>query len=70
MQEKKKGKGIKKADVRSFKIQPQIRVNQYSKSVVPEIRLRGNWLEKLGFAPEQRIFVTTMNKLLIIRIEE
>jgi hypothetical protein len=56
--------------VRSLKIQPQIRFNRYSQTTVPEIKLCGNWLEKLGFTPEQRVNITTMNKLLIIRVDE
>ena len=46
------------------------RLNRWTTSTVPEIKLCGNWLEKLGFIPEQRVNITTMNKLLIIRIDE
>jgi hypothetical protein len=32
-----------------------------------EIRLSGNWLEKPGFRQEQRVTVTAMKDLLIVR---
>jgi hypothetical protein len=56
--------------VRSLKIQPQIRFNTLSHTTFPEIRLRGNWLGKLGFAPDRRVSITTMDKLLIVRLDE
>jgi hypothetical protein len=55
---------------RSLKIQPDIKFNRWSQTTVPVIRLSGVWLDKLGFNPQQRVRVTTMNKLLIIRLEE
>jgi hypothetical protein len=57
-------------DVRFLKIQPHYRFNVFSSNVVPDIRLCGAWLEKVGFAPEQRIKVTARNKLLIIKVDE
>lgn len=65
-----KKKASKRPEVRSLKIQPDIRFNRWSKTTVPVIRLSGVWLEKSGFSPEQRVSVTTMDKLLIIRLEE
>ena len=56
--------------VRSLKIQPDIRFNRWSNTKIPVIRLSGVWLDKLGFAPEQRVTVTTREKLLIIRLDE
>jgi toxic protein SymE len=70
MQTYKKKTASKRPAVRSLKIQPQIRINRWTTSTVPEIKLCGNWLEKLGFIPEQRVNITTMNKLLIIRVDE
>jgi len=70
MQTHKKGKTRKRPEVRSLKIQPDIRINEWSKTTVPVIRLSGVWLDKLGFTPLQRVTVTTMNKLLVIRLEE
>jgi len=70
MRTHEKKKTSKRPEVRSLKIQLQIRLNRWSSTKVPEIRLRGNWLGKLGFTPEQRVNITTMNKLLIIQVEE
>jgi len=70
MQTHKKGKMSRRPEVRSLKIQPKVRDNRWSSVTVPEIKLCGNWLEKLGFQPEARVNITTMNKLLIIRVEE
>jgi hypothetical protein len=70
MRTPEKKKMSRRPEVRSLKIQPQIRNNRWNSTTVPEIRLCGNWLGKLGFSPEQRVNVTTMNKLLIIRVEE
>lgn len=70
MRTHEKKQPTKRPVVRSLKIQPQIRLNRWSTTTVPEIKLCGNWLEKLGFIPEQRVNITTMNKLLIIRVDE
>jgi hypothetical protein len=60
-----------KADDSQPKIRsPQIRLNQFSETTIPEIRLRGNWLKELGFLPNQRVNITTMNKMLIVRLDE
>jgi len=65
-----KRKTTKRPEVRSLKIQPDVRFNEWSQTTVPVIRLSGVWLDRLGFTPLQRVTVTTMNKLLIIRLEE
>jgi hypothetical protein len=70
MRTHEKKQPAKRPEIRSLKIQPQIRINRWSTTKVPEIKLCGNWLEKLGFIPEQRVNITTMNKLLIIRVDE
>ncbi|WP_286778938.1 MULTISPECIES: SymE family type I addiction module toxin [Sphingobacterium] len=62
--------GNRQPEVRSLKIQPEIKFNRWSKTTVPVIRLSGLWLERLGFSPEKRVTVTTMDKLLIIRLDE
>lgn len=36
-------------------------------TVVPELRLCGNWLEKVGFFPNNYVSVTVMDGLLLIR---
>ncbi|GAL86401.1 hypothetical protein MYP_3630 [Sporocytophaga myxococcoides] len=70
MRAPEKKKTSKRPEVRRLKIQPGIRFNRWCRTTVPVIRLSGIWLNKLGFTPEQRITVTTMNKLLIIRLDE
>jgi toxic protein SymE len=65
-----KKRSNKKPEVKNLKIHPHTRLNGWASSTVPEIRLCGNWLEKLSFLPEQRVNITTMNKLLIIRVDE
>ena len=59
---------ICRPDVRSIKIQPRYRENVYSTVHVPEIRLSGVWLEKLGFSEGRRVIITMMNELLIVRL--
>jgi hypothetical protein len=70
MRTPEKKKPPRRPDVRSLKIQPHFKINRCSETTVPVIRLSGVWLDKLGFAPEQRVTVTTMDKLLIIRLDE
>ena len=67
--EKKKRAGIRRPDVRSLKIQPRFRENAYSTVDVPEIKLCGNWLSQLGFCQGRRVIITTMNELLIVRLQ-
>ncbi len=61
---------IRRPEVRSLKIQPKTRFNKYSQKDVPEIKLCGNWLENLGFQIEDRVTITSMPNLLIIRTME
>lgn len=60
----------KRPEVRSLKIQPTIKFNRWSQTRVPVIKLSGLWLQKLGFTPEKRVSVMTMDNLLIIKLEE
>ena len=71
MQTNKQGKkpGVRRPNVRCLKIQPRIRDTRWSRSVAPEIKLCGNWLEELGFEYGKRVVVTTMEGLLIIRLQ-
>jgi hypothetical protein len=57
----------KRPDVRSLKIQPKTRFNNNSNKHVPEIKLCGNWLQSAGFEMGERVTVTAMPELLIIR---
>ena len=60
---------VRRPEVRSLKIQPRFRESMFSSKDVPEIRLCGEWLKKLGFCHGRRVIVTTMNELLIIRLQ-
>jgi hypothetical protein len=60
----------KLSEIRSLKIQPKIRFNKYSRKEVPEIKLCGKWLEKLGFVYGQRVLITSRHQLLIIQLQE
>jgi len=65
MRTHKKETTSKRPEVRSLKIQPDIKVNRWSQTTVPVIRLSGVWLDKLGFTPEHRVTVTTMANCLL-----
>lgn len=56
--------------VRSLKVQPQLRVNRWSSTPIAEIRLSGLWLMELGFIPQQRVTVTATRKRLIIELDD
>lgn len=58
---------MENSNVRSLKIQPKTRFNTYSQKDVPEIKLCGNWLQKLGFEHGARVTVTAKQNVLIIR---
>ncbi|MES2628495.1 MAG: SymE family type I addiction module toxin [Bacteroidota bacterium] len=58
------------ANVRSLKIQPFDDVSRPTRKVTPLIQLKGAWLQACGFAPHQRVLVTTAPGQLIIRLEE
>jgi len=66
---REKKSGIGRPEVRSLKIQPRFRENEFSTVNVPEIKLCGNWLSRLGFCQGRRVIVTTMNELLIVRLQ-
>jgi hypothetical protein len=65
----KRKAGPKRPEVRTLKIQPKYREHQFETVKVPEIRFSGNWLEKLGFNYGRRVTITTMNELLIVRLQ-
>ena len=69
VKKREKNAVIRRPEVRSLKIQPRIRDNQWTTTTAPEIKLCGNWLEQLGFHHGKRIVVTTMKELLIIRLQ-
>lgn len=61
----------KNTETRSIKIQGRYRKGYRNKSkVVPEIKLCGNWLEKLGFKEGNRVVITTLKRLIVISIDD
>lgn len=64
-----KKSGPLRPEVRSLKIQPKFRINRWSETMAPEIKLCGTWLEQLGFHSGKRVTVTTMKELLIITLQ-
>lgn len=54
---------------RSLKIQPVLRAYVSEDKTVPEIRLCGNWLAKLGFEYGKRVTITTREELLVIQVQ-
>ena len=71
MQNIKQGRkfGVRRPNVRCLKIQSRIRDTRWSRNIAPEIKLCGNWLEELGFEYGKKVVVTTMEGLLIIRLQ-
>lgn len=65
----KKKPEIRRPEVRTLKIQPKYRQHEFETVKVPEIRFSGNWLEKLGFNYGRRVTITTINELLIVRLQ-
>lgn len=70
MRNNKRQTTLRRPEVRSLKIQPKRRVNKYSQKDVPEIKLCGDGLKELGFQMGERVVVTSMPSLLIIRPTE
>lgn len=66
---KKKNSVVSHPQVRSLTIQPRFRESVFASKHVPEIRLCGKWLKKLGFVQGKKVIITTMNELLIVRLE-
>jgi hypothetical protein len=63
-------KKIAQPKVRRIKILPQMRINQWSTTPIAELRMRGLWLIEMGFVPEKRVTITTMNKMMIIKVDD
>ena len=47
-----------------------MRINQWSTTPIAELRMRGLWLIEMGFVPEKRVTITTMNKMMIIKVDD
>ena len=65
-----KTKKIVQPKLRRIKILPQMRTNQWSKTPIAELRIRGLWLIEMGFVPEKRVTITTMEKMMIIKVDD
>jgi hypothetical protein len=60
-----------KSYVRSLKIQPRYKfLKRKQTKVIPEIKLSGDWLKKLGFNSGERVYITAMENVLVICTEE
>ena len=67
MSTSKTNKQPKSSQTRNLKIQPKYRINRWSTTMVPEIKLCGNWLEQLGFTVDTRVTIHTSKELIVIR---
>jgi hypothetical protein len=70
MQAPEKKTKNKQPVVRGLKIQSDVRDSGTDRIRIPVIRLSGIWLAELGFAPDMRVTITTMDKQIIIRLDE
>ena len=52
--------------MKKIKIQPKHRKRTYDEIWIPEIRMEGKWLEKLGFKQGEHVQVEWKRKKLII----
>ncbi|MGN6291521.1 MAG: SymE family type I addiction module toxin [Chitinophagaceae bacterium] len=53
--------------IKTLKIQPLVRVHRWSdNTTVPEIRLSGAWLQKLGFCYGEKVEVRMSAGILVI----
>ncbi|GAA3777456.1 SymE family type I addiction module toxin [Flavobacterium ginsengiterrae] len=55
--------------IRKLKIHSKYQKRTYKDITIPEIRLEGKWLEKLGFKQNHTIIVEEMKNKLIITVE-
>ena len=66
MRTRKKANG-EEVFIRRLTIQPKHRINRFSQTSVPEIRLCGQWLEDLGFKIHGKVKLQTSKRLIIIK---
>lgn len=73
-QKKKKTDTVPESDKvipdRIIRVQSQIRCNKNSESQIPEIRLSGLWLGRLGFHAGSRIRIRAVSGKLEIKVDE
>ncbi|UMY64670.1 MULTISPECIES: SymE family type I addiction module toxin [unclassified Flavobacterium] len=59
------------ANPRKLKIHRKYQVRAYGiTTTIPEIRLKGKWLEKLGFRQGQTVIVEELEDTLVIRVDK
>jgi toxic protein SymE len=59
-----------KAKIRRLTIYTKFRERTYDNTTVPEIRLEGRWLEKVGFNRGQRVKIEQEQGRLIITLDD
>lgn len=59
-----------KATIRRLRVYTKFRVRTYDNTTVPEIRLEGRWLEKVGFNKGQRVKIEQEPGRLIITLDD
>ena len=55
--------------VRVLKVHERYRDGEFRSGIYPEIRLAGNWLNRAGFKPGDKVKVEVRSKRLIINKE-
>jgi toxic protein SymE len=55
---------------RKLKIHTKFRSRTYDNILIPEIRLEGKWLEKLGFTQGQMVSIEQKKNKLIITVDK
>lgn len=55
---------------RRIKIQPKYIIRKYDKTIVPEILLKGKWLEEAGFKPGQNVQIEKRKNKLVITLTD
>jgi toxic protein SymE len=59
-----------KAKIRRLTVYTKFRERTYDNTTVPEIRLEGRWLEKVGFNEGQRVKIEQEQGRLIITLDD
>jgi len=52
---------------KQVKLQPRHRALSYGQKIVPELKISGVWLERLGFKAGESVSITVREELLIIQ---
>lgn len=57
-------------DTRKLKIHSKFREREYDRTIIPEIRLEGKWLENLGFTIGNEVVIKQQKNKLVITIHK